>query len=45
MEQGAALKTNGEDLGGAIGREERTNLPGSLALREAHTTRKDPGPD
>lgn len=31
-EQGAALKTNLEDLGGASKREETTDLSGSLAL-------------
>lgn len=51
MEQGAALKTNGEDLGGAVGREERTNLPGSLAQesilaeRCSHYTRTNYGGD
>ena len=32
-EQGAALKANREDLGGAHRREEMTNLPESLALK------------
>lgn len=29
----AALRTNGEDVGGAHKWEETTNLPGSLALK------------
>ena len=49
-EQGAALKINGENLGGASRRKETTNLPESLVpesswLRDTHATRKDPESD